>query len=226
MNSKQIIKWIFVIIAISSLLVCAGCTEQSEDDDQAEDETDGNTTDATVAAIVNGEEILMEEVTSLQQSYIQQGQQITEQQALELVIDQTILLQQAKQGDYMPTDAETETQIESILAQQGSTLEQYKQQLQQQGTSYEDFLQNYKEQLAIQNYEDDELEGQTFNVTDQEAQEYYDMYVNQSSDPSQIPPYEQVKQDIISSLEQQKRQEAVNVLVETLKEEADIEYKI
>ncbi len=222
MSNQKKVMTVISIIFVVSLLFLAGCLEQSQDETNAADDLKQGTNDTiTVAAIVNGVNITDEEVNMTQQSSIQQGQQISKDQALEYLIDQEILLQKAKEEGYSLTDAEAESYMETILAQQNSTLKDYKLQLQQQGISYEDQLQYVKEESAKQNYKDDALEGRNFSVTNQEARDYYDTYKQENPD---IPPFEDVKEDIISSLEQQKRQEAINSLIENLKEDADIQY--
>jgi len=213
---KKILIGLSVILTIS-LMIFAGCTEQSQDN-----ESNSNTS-GTVVATVNGEKITSEEVTSMQQAYEQQGQQISEEDALEQLINQEILSQKAQQEGFNLTDEEAEAEIEALLGQQGMTLKEYKDQLEQQGMSYEEQLQNFKEQLVIQNYQDEALEGEDFNVTDEEAEDYYELYKQQ--DPENTPAYEDIKDQIIDYLQQQKRQEAINSLVQELKEDANIDYK-
>jgi len=122
----------------------------------------------------------------------------------------------------MLTDEETESELENQLLQQNLTLEKYKQQLEQQGISYEEYLQNYKEQLTLLNYLDDVLEGENINVTEEEAENYYDWSKQQSEE--ELPPYEEVESQIINYLQQQKQEEAIKSLVQELRKDADIEY--
>lgn len=225
MNSKKIKPWFFVIIAISLLLICAGCTEQTPDDTQAEDEPNGNTT-VTVAALVNGEEILMEDVTSMQQSSAQQGQQLSEQQALEQLIDQEVLTQHALQDEFLPTDEEVEDQIDVTLQQYNMTQEELEQQLQQSGMTYEEYTQSVEESLATQNSLSEAVED--YDVSDEEAEQQIDMMLQQ---------YNMTKEEFTQQLQQSgmtydgyidqmKQQIVQNQLIEDLKEEAEIEYKI
>ena len=225
MNSKQIIKWIFVIIAISSLLICAGCTEQAEDDTQADDEPDENTT-ATVAALVNGEEILMQDVTSLQQSYVQQGQQISEEEALEQVINQEVLTQHALQEKFLPTDNEIEDEIEVTLQQYNMTQEELEQQLAQSGMTYEDYFQSVKENLARQNSLSDAVDD--YDVSDEEAEQQITMMLQQYN-MTQEEFTQQLQQSGMTYdgyINQIKQQIVQDQLLEDLKQQADIEYNI
>ena len=225
MNFKQIKPWFFIIIAISLLLIFAGCTEQTPDDTQADDEPNENTT-ANVAALVNDEEILMQDVTSLQQSYAQQGQQISEQQALEQVINQEVLTQHALQEKFMPTDEEIENEIDGILLQYNLTMEELTQQLQQSGMTYEDYFQSVKENLATQNSLSEAVEE--YDVSDDEAEQQITMMLQQYN-MTQEEFTQQLQQSGMTYkgyIDQIKQQIVQDYLLEDLKQEADIEYNI
>lgn len=173
-------------------------------------------------ASVNGEEITSDEVNVIQQSLLQQGQEISEEEALEQAINQEILSQEVQQKEITVTNEETESMIESQLAMQNMTLEDYKQQIEMRGASYDDEIENTKEQIATQNYLENELKDQEYNVTEEEAKEFYETYKQQSSED--VPEYSEIEQQIIISLKQQKQQEAINSLIQELKSNADIEY--
>jgi parvulin-like peptidyl-prolyl isomerase len=225
MNISRKIMISILGISILSILIFAGATilldEHAQDtSDQSNDAN--NTITGTVVATVNGEEITFDDVTSIQQSYMQQGQQLLEEEAIEQLIDQKILIQEAQQQGFMQTDEEAESTIETILLEQNSTLEEYKQQLKQQGLSYEEQLQEYKNQAAIQNYLNDVFKNENFSVTDEEAINYYEIYQQQSE--QEVPPYEDLESQIKDYLRQQKQQEAINALVQELREDADIKH--
>lgn len=118
----------------------SGCTESN---------------DENIAAIVNGEEITKDEVKELQKSYTQFGQQMSEEDALEELIDQKLLKQQSRKDKYNATDEEAELELEIMLEQYGMNLEIFKQQLREEGESYEKYLEDFKESIAIQNYLED-----------------------------------------------------------------------
>lgn len=212
-------------------MLFSGCTdpqEQTKDTTQTNDdtneETDTNsTTNVSVLATVNGIEITSDEVTIQQQYYAQQGQQISEEDALEQIIDQEILYLQSQQEGYALNNTEAEAELADNLQQQNQTLEGFKEYLQEQQLSYQEQLQNYKEQSSIQKYLEVVLEDQNFTVTDQEAESYYASYAQQST--QEVPPYEDIKSQIIDYLKQQKQQEAINDLIEELREDADIQYR-
>jgi parvulin-like peptidyl-prolyl isomerase len=223
-NTNKIIVSIIAIIGIS-LLIYAGATFLPDEkflDENQDDNTSDSTenTAKTVLAMVNGENITLQEVNETQQSYMQQGQQFTQDQILELMINQTIVIQEAVNNGYEYTDSEIESEIQSLLEQQNLTLQEYKNQLVQQGFSYNDTLQDYKEQLILQTYLDDAVQDKDLNVTETEAEDYYDVYKNQSE--GEVPSYEELRTQIFDYLQQLKRQEAVNDIIKDIRKDAEI----
>jgi peptidyl-prolyl cis-trans isomerase SurA len=240
-NTKNII----MVVLVLSFILIAGCNapEQEEDmqdfndfvPDNTEEDVPDNTEEdvpenipttpitGNTVAIVNGEEITSEEVASTQQLYSQQGQQVSEEDVLEQIINKIVVEQKIQEENIMITDEEAEAIIEQELSMQGATLDDYKQQLESMSMSYEDELENIKEQVKTQKYWEDELKGQTFDVSEEEALEFYEMYKSQS--PEEIPSYEELEPQIIASIEQEKQQEAINILIQEIRANADVEYK-
>lgn len=174
----------------------------------------------SVIATVNGEEITSDEVSAVQQSLMQQGQQVSEEDALEQAINQELLSQKV-QEEITVTTEEAESVIEQQIAMQNMTLEDYKQQVEMQGVSYDNELANIQEQIATQNYLGTALEGQDFEVTEEEVKEFYEM--NKQQIPENVT-YEEVEPQITMSLQQQKQQEAISVLIQELRASANVEY--
>ncbi len=171
-----------------------------------------------VVATVNGEEVTAGDVSQLTAG--RQG--MSEDQALEQVIDRTLLYLEAVDAGYELSDAEVEQEIQSRLQQRNLTLDQYKQRLQQTGQSYDAWKQQAKRQLAVQNYVQDQV-GEPATVSDQEARELYDNLSEQSS--QQLPPFEQVKDRLKQRIQQQNQQQAVQQLIERLRQSANISYR-
>lgn len=178
-----------------------------------------------VIAKVNSEEISSQEVASAQQVYSEQGQEISEQQALEQVINQKIISQAVEKGGYSVSTEEAEAEIETQLSAQGSSLEEFKKEVEEQesGSTYEQQLEYVKENMAVQNYFDDQINQEELEVTEEETEQFYEDY-SQQQDTEEVAPYEELKPQIIASLEQQKRQQAINALIQQLRNEAEIEY--
>ena len=83
-------------------------------------------------------------------------------------------------------------------------------------------MQDFQRQLAINNYLDDSIEVP--EVTKLEARIFYEDYKQQHTE-LEYPPFEQLESQIIALLKQQKQQEATSLLIEKLKDKADIQYK-
>jgi len=176
-----------------------------------------------VVARVNGEAITAGDVTKLRVKVYESYQmQISEEEALEQLIAETVLYQEAEQQGYAPTMDEAEQELEARVASSGRTMEDFEADLAKSGFSYEEYLQDFQRQLAINSYLDDAV--QVPEVTELEARVFYENY-KQESPETELPPFEQLKSEIMALLEQQKRQEAISLLIEELKEKADIEYK-
>ena len=179
-----------------------------------------------VVARVNGEAITAGDVTKLRvKLYEAYRMQISEEEALEQLIEETVLYQEAEQQGYAPTMDEAEQELEARVASSGRTMEDFKADLAKSGFSYfsyEEYLQDFQRQLAINSYLDDAV--QVPEVTELEARVFYENY-KQESPEAELPPFEQLKSEIMALLEQQKQQEATSLLIEELKEKADIEYK-
>lgn len=176
-----------------------------------------------VVARVNGEAITAGDVTKLRvKVYESYKMQMSEEEALEQLIAETVLYQEADEQGYAPTMDEAEQELEARVASSGRTMEDFEADLAKSGFSYEEYLQDFQRQLAINSYLDDAV--QVPEVTELEARVFYENYKQQSPE-AELPPFEQLKSQILALLEQQKQQEATSLLIEELKEKADIEYK-
>ncbi|MFP4523373.1 MAG: SurA N-terminal domain-containing protein [Candidatus Woesearchaeota archaeon] len=226
------IKNILAIFLVISVILITGCSvaEQEENaqdyNDFAPDNDDNIPTEpitGKVVATVNDEEIKSEDVAAIQQALSQQGQEISEEDALEQVINQKVLEQKVQEENIVVTDEEAESMIEQQLAMQNTTLDDYQQQVESQGVSYEAELENIKNQIATQQFLESQLEGKSFDVTEEEVQEFYETYKAQA--PEEVPSFEELQPQIIATLEQQKQQEATSLIIQELRTSANVEYK-
>jgi len=165
---------------------------------------------AEVAARVNGERITEQDVAELQ---ARAGMGISYDQALEHLITEKLLYQEASNKGHALSTSDAESELETQMAAMNMTREDLDWQLQQHGISYQEYLEGYRTGLSIQNY----LEA-TIEVTEEEARARYDELKELYGD--QLPPFETVKQQIIAELQQ----EAMPSLIDELRDRADIEY--
>ena len=215
-KNKKNIRWHFIS------LILAGCSTQHAPEDGFDSLITITEPPSTVVAIVNGEEILTDEIQLIQQSFASSGQQISLAEATEQAVIIALLSQQAISEGHFVNDSEAETIIDIQLTLQGSSLDDYKGQLASQGIAYEEQLDDIKKELAIQNYLSEFLEGKNYSATPEEAKEFYDDYMMQS--PEDAPPYPDIEQQILSYLEQVNQQQEINAHIEELREKAVIDY--
>jgi len=131
-------------------------------------------TGMSIAANVNGEAILMQELDNEYQSVPEVYRPfITKSSILEQMISEKLLLQEAKKNSIIVSDEKVDEEIENLRAQTGHSTENFEKLLIEQGISLEDFKAQYKKQLIIT-----ELLNKTiFNeieITESDAKKFYD----------------------------------------------------
>lgn len=176
-----------------------------------------------VAATVNGEPIMSSRVEQIMQQASMTGQNVSRRQIVDQLINQEILRQQAEKEGYSVSREEVEQLLSAQMARRNMSLDDLKQRVEQQGGSWEEQIESYQEQLAVRNYIDDAIAGQVAPVTEEEIQQRYEIYKQQTE--QEVPPLEQVKQQINATLQQQKAQQAQSALIQQLKSGYNIEYK-
>ncbi len=176
---------------------------------------------AEVAARVNGEKILVEDVQQIEEQYRQQGMSISFDQALDQLITQKLLYQEVRNEGYALSTSDAESELEAQLAAMNMTRDDLDMQLQLQGISYEEFLEGFRTGMSIQNYLQAAVEVP--EVTEEEIEELYDYY-RQMIPEEDLPPLEYVRADLVMELKQQKRLKAESDFIDELRDKADIEY--
>lgn len=212
-------KVIAGIVAVAILAVVLVLTIPLSDNDVADN---NEIPDNNVAATVNGEKIMQEDVAELQELYAAQGMPISEEEALEQLIMQEVVYQAAELGDYIPTSEEAKQELEAQLAMMGMTMEDFQEQLEAVGLSYEEYLEDFRAQLAIEDYLYDAVEVP--GVTEEEARKFYEDWKQMLPEEQEPPPFEEIESEIIMHLEQEKQQEVMFDLIDELMAEADVEY--
>lgn len=180
-----------------------------------------------VVASVNGEEITQKQVQEMQESYVMSGMaNFSSGDALEQLVNMELLYQEAAKEGYNYSTEEVEQMLSTQLTQQNLTREEFKQQIEAQNNSYEERIEDYKKQIAIQQLLEQEMQKGNFSMSDEKAREYYEMYKNNQSANSseEFPEFEEIKEQIKSSFQEQNQQEVMQKLTEELRQEAIIEY--
>ncbi|WP_227394241.1 SurA N-terminal domain-containing protein [Jeotgalibacillus aurantiacus] len=217
----------------------AGGEQQSAEEQQAAQEEmqakldEQKVADDEVVATVNGEEILGADYNNVlqrtQMQFQMQGQDPTseeaanqmKEQALNLLIDQTILLQKADEAGLEASEEEIDEEYAAFAEQNGGE-EQLTTSIEEQGMTVEELRGQMAESIKFEKYIDQVAPVE--EPTDQEIQEYYDQATAQAEEAGQeAPALEDVRDTIVQSLQQSEQQELVTAHLEEIKADAEIE---
>jgi len=179
-----------------------------------------------VVATVNGEEITAAEVAAMwTRLYEAHGTWLAPEQALEQLITDRLLYWEAEREGFVPTIQEAEAMLTERLADDGIQAELFREMLAESGLSYQQFLEDLQVQMAITDFLDAVIEVP--EVTDEEVREFYE-YAKEyywQLHPGQEPPsFEEMQARAVAILWDDRRNEAINLLITELRAQADIVY--
>lgn len=187
-------------------------------------------------AIVNDEEILGSDyntaLASIQGQMQQMGQDPTSKEAAEQVksqaidslVGQTLLLQEADKKSYKVSEADIKKQLDEIKKQFKAEKE-FEAALKQSSMDMKALETQIADSIKLKQYVEKEVPAG--KITDQEIQQMYDQYAEQAKSAGQeAPKLEDIKPQIEQSLQQQKQQQELAQQVEELKKNATIDIKI
>ena len=210
-------------------------TDQQMEDMQKKLETQQVEENETVA-IVNDKEILGSDyntaLASIQGQMQLMGQdpsskEASEQaknQAIDGLVGQTLLLQEADKKSYKASEADINKQLDDIK-KQFKTEKELEAALNQSGINMKTLETKIADNIKLTQYIEKEVP--VGKVTDEEIQNMYDQYAEQGKTSGQeVPKLEDIKPQIEQSLQQQKQQEKLTQQVEELKKNATIDIKI
>lgn len=168
------------------------------------------TQDEDVVAMVNGKKITSEDVTLMRARHLAYDRVMDADRALEQLIVDTLLYDEASRDGYILTSEEAERELHAQLEAEDLALEDFKADLELYGISYSEFLNTFRRELAIANYLDDAIA-----VTEDEARERYEQYIEEYArvPDLEIPPYEDVRAQIIREIQQEKMSRLIRDLV-------------
>ncbi len=179
--------------------------------------------DNPVVAEINDEVIRLNEVEDTIQTYLSQGQQLGKSTALDRIIVETLLVEEAESRDISFTLDDAEEQLTNTYQQSGLTKQQFEDRLEQLGTTYDKTLEMYQTQLIINELLTEELSDAQILVTDEEAKLFYDQNLEViKSQMGNTTVFEDVSPQIKSTIEQQKQQQLVSDFIEELRDDAMI----
>lgn len=170
-----------------------------------------------VAAIVNGEEISVQEIEDqweiLPDEY---KSQVSKNVILSQTIEKSLLLQDAaSKGITVSTERATEF-VENLLSESGFSQDYLEAQLSERGVTMDEITEMYREQLIVV-----DLVNQTIfpmiEVTDEEVEAFYE------ANKENLDGMEDSRDEVIMLLKMGKQTGAINDYVQGLKEDAEIE---
>lgn len=180
---------------------------------------------SNVVATVNGEEITKDLVSSRVESakILLQSQgasvgneQALMNQALEQVIDETLIIQKAKEDGISASQEEVDEQYD-ILVQEFGSKAQLKKEMRNRGISSGEIKDEIAKYIIVEKYLNKETSG--IEVSEEEVKNYYET-LTQSNENS--PDYENVKESLKNTLLQRKIQKEIASILETLRQKAEI----
>jgi len=206
-----------VLMLASAFLVACAPQQQSLDDDipTGMPQVDPIVQEDVILAHVNGRPIHSTEVEQMQASAMQQGLQLSEEEAVTEVARRILLTQEATDRGHMVSQEQAREELDMMLTMQGLTYEQ----LAAQGMDADVIVAEISEQMLLQMLID-EL-GQDVEITDEQKMEFYDMQAMMSED---LPAYEDLEEQIGEYLQQEVAVEALYDLADALLEDAEIVY--
>lgn len=240
---KKITSFVFLLLLTVGLVAC-GNNQEGE----SEGSTDKATTDSAnqtqvdisdeekmesdaVVAVVNGEELLGNDYntvyTQTKTLLQEQGQDVKDQemvkeQALNALVSQKVLSQDAAAKGIEVTASDVDAYIEEAKAQFDSE-EAFQTQL--DNLNYT--LESFREQVSMQLEQDAYVQQEFSNVevTEEDVQAYYDTLTEQGNS-DKLPALEDVKETIKTQLKNSQIQTKLNERIQALRDEAEIEKMI
>jgi hypothetical protein len=178
-------------------------------------------------ALVNGVKINQQELDrAIQAVQSQTTATVNETEVVDQLVARELLVQEAEKRGITTSVEEAEALLITHLSQQGATLEDLKSKLNKQ-SDYDFIIQGYEEQISLGKLTDQIFEGEDLSVSDIEAKEFFDKnqkLFNLVQSNGKNATYSDVKDQIKILLEQQKQNAVIGELIDSLKNQSEIEY--
>ncbi|PIP87242.1 hypothetical protein COW81_01300 [Candidatus Campbellbacteria bacterium CG22_combo_CG10-13_8_21_14_all_36_13] len=187
--------------------------------------------ESNVAAVVNGVDILKStyeaQLATSITNFKGQGVDVEnpeikkqiETQVLNDLINNEIVNQEIAKAGIKPTAEEIEAQYQALVTQAG-TPEAFQEQLTSANLTEAQLRENITNQLTIQAYLKSNVDVTGITATDEEIQALYDQAKATQTD---LPPLEEVKDQVSAQVIATKQQTAVNAFVQSLRDKATVE---
>ncbi|MDO8467386.1 MAG: hypothetical protein Q7S56_00345 [Nanoarchaeota archaeon] len=153
-----------------------------------------------------------------------QKQTINDSVALNSIIGEELLLQNAEGGGYNLTNAQVEEMIDQQLKLAGSNITELQQQAKAKGTNFDDLIDGYRKQIMIKRITGNILSEVNVSVTEQEKIQFYNDNKDQAiARGNNVSSYENLSLQIGQYLLIQKQQKVLADYINDLKQNASIQ---
>lgn len=143
-------------------------------------------------------------------------------QALETLINTELIRQAAVAAGGEVDSAAVDTRFNEIVEQVGGT-DALASTLEEIGLTEASLREDVQQEILVQGYIDAELEGEDLTASEEEVTALYE---EAGGAEAGLPPLEEVRGQVEQQIEASNRQEAVNAIVDALRESADVEVLI
>jgi peptidyl-prolyl cis-trans isomerase SurA len=231
------------VAAVLTLSACGGGDGSSADDDApAATSSDSAQSEAgagipDVVAEVNGEEVTKDEFVPIYEAQLEQAttqsqmtgeapdEEALKKATLDDLVDTELLAQEAEARGIEVTDEDVDAELTSLAEQNGmQTGEELLEAIAQQGMDEETARAQVETQVLIEQLVEDE--SGPFEPTEKELRAIYDDAKKQQAQSGQggqqIPPFSQVRSQLVEQARTQETGSVAGALVEDLREAAEI----
>ncbi|WP_159462187.1 SurA N-terminal domain-containing protein [Halobacillus sp. Marseille-P3879] len=231
---KDLISVLLLVFTLCGLAACSQ-EEKAEGGTTKENQTesssaDGNEEEGPVA-IVNGKELSREDfdqqLSNAEQQYESRGIDMEgqEDQVHQSVVDEMIgmeLLQQEAENEGFEASQEEIDQRYEEFTSQFESKEAQEEAFEETGLDEETVRDELESSIMINKYVDEAIEE--VEVSEEEIEEQYDAMSEEQGEDA--PGYDEAREQIEQQLISQKESDQVNELIDSLRDEADIEVMI
>lgn len=166
-----------------------------------------------VLALVNGAEITEKDVSLKQVEYYWMFfRNLSDEDALELLIVQMAVYHEAKEGGYDLTSAQAERRI---LREWGVTSDQLRAEVAERGLVFDEWLEQERVRIAVDDFTDALFEA--IEISEEEAREFYEELKEEGED---LGPFEDEREELIWFLRYEQWVEQIG----DMRNRAEVEY--
>lgn len=176
------------------------------------------------AAIVNGKEIPESRIQDVKRTfYAQTRKELSDEKALESLIVEALLLEEAERRGIELSLEEAESLLKRDISAQGHSLDELKTQFEGEGGDYEQVLNDYKAQVTIRRLGEQLAEENEVKIGDDEARGFYEENKGLIFQQVGNVSYENISVQLKATMEQEEERRLMNNFVQNLRSDAQIE---